>query len=305
MQHPPSPASSSRQQLPARDAHLIATSLSILYIAGYYLSHQPWRRAADRTDPSATVKLRLITIVATCVLAAAVLHFAVYLRLVASPSLIEFLALLGIRWDGLLTALVAPVGLIALLFAGPLFHMYLDRELFFQDEIAWDLFVTRLGTAQGQRHYLLGPVCEEFIFRACIIMPYYYARATWTQMVLLTPLYFGAAHLHNIYDIYSRSGRNLDALKRAVISSLFQLTYTTLFGWIAAFLYIRTGHIVSVMLVHSFCNIMGVPNIADIHLTRHPRTVWGIYVIGVVLFFMLAFPLTTPSLYANTIFVAE
>lgn len=41
--------------------------------------------------------------------------------------------------------------------------------------------------------------------------------------------------------------------------SLFQFTYTSLFGFFAAFVFIRTGNVYSVLLAHSFCNWMGLP----------------------------------------------
>jgi prenyl protein peptidase len=41
--------------------------------------------------------------------------------------------------------------------------------------------------------------------------------------------------------------------------SVFQLAYTTLFGAYATFLYLRTGSLLAVVLVHAFCNWMGLP----------------------------------------------
>lgn len=41
--------------------------------------------------------------------------------------------------------------------------------------------------------------------------------------------------------------------------SLFQFGYTTLFGAYAIFLYLRTGSLLAVILVHAFCNWMGLP----------------------------------------------
>lgn len=44
-----------------------------------------------------------------------------------------------------------------------------------------------------------------------------------------------------------------------MLRTLFQLTYTTLFGAYATFLYLRTGSLLAVVLVHAFCNWMGLP----------------------------------------------
>ena len=42
---------------------------------------------------------------------------------------------------------------------------------------------------------------------------------------------------------------------------LFQLTYTTVFGWYEAYLFVSTGSLVPPILVHSFCNWMQVPDV--------------------------------------------
>ena len=44
-----------------------------------------------------------------------------------------------------------------------------------------------------------------------------------------------------------------------LIRSIFQFLYTSLFGTIAAFIYLRTGSLWACILAHSFCNWMGLP----------------------------------------------
>jgi prenyl protein peptidase len=45
----------------------------------------------------------------------------------------------------------------------------------------------------------------------------------------------------------------------AVLRSVLQFTYTTLFGGYATFLFLRTGSLLNVILVHAFCNWIGFP----------------------------------------------
>lgn len=52
------------------------------------------------------------------------------------------------------------------------------------------------------------------------------------------------------------------------------LTYTTLFGWVSAFLYVRTGFVVAAILCHAFCNFMGVPQFGDALTGRHRTRTW-------------------------------
>ena len=40
---------------------------------------------------------------------------------------------------------------------------------------------------------------------------------------------------------------------------LVQFTYTTLFGWFEAYVFVRTGSLLAVIAAHSFCNWLGVP----------------------------------------------
>ena len=51
---------------------------------------------------------------------------------------------------------------------------------------------------------------------------------------------------------------------------VFQLGYTTLFGWFAAYLFVRTGSVLPPLVPHVFCNVMGIylPSTA---LARHPE----------------------------------
>jgi prenyl protein peptidase len=45
------------------------------------------------------------------------------------------------------------------------------------------------------------------------------------------------------------------------ISTLLHLLITTLFGWYTSFLFLRTGSLCVVFLVHGFCNWMGPPRV--------------------------------------------
>jgi prenyl protein peptidase len=47
----------------------------------------------------------------------------------------------------------------------------------------------------------------------------------------------------------------------SVLRSLFQFTYTSLFGFFAAFVFVRTGNVYTCMLAHTFCNWMGLPRL--------------------------------------------
>lgn len=58
--------------------------------------------------------------------------------------------------------------------------------------------------------------------------------------------------------------RTTKALQNALLSSSFQFVYTTIFGWYASYLFLRTGSLIPPILCHSFCNIMGFPDFSGI-----------------------------------------
>jgi len=96
------------------------------------------------------------------------------------------------------------------------------------------------------------------------------------------------AHAHHAWDTFNRYGRTAQAAKIATLMSrtslpieidrsniltfdpVFQLSYTTLFGFHCSYLFLRTGCILPPITAHIFCNIMGVPEIVQ-ELKRFPK----------------------------------
>jgi prenyl protein peptidase len=77
------------------------------------------------------------------------------------------------------------------------------------------------------------------------------------QTIFITPLCFGVAHIHHLYEF--RLTHQTTSFLVSLLTSLFQFTYTTIFGWYASFLFVRTGSLLAVTLTHSFCNWIGLP----------------------------------------------
>lgn len=146
------------------------------------------------------------------------------------------------------------------------------------------------------------------MFRSCIIAVAHLANQSRRNMIFLSPLWFGVgeylAHSPNLVlscvpcaqrtstmvGKHSTTSAELDQpsikplLNRvglltlhtdAVIHScsyglVFQLVYTTLFGWFAAYLFLRTSSIYTTCFSHIFCNFMGLPNVSG-DIEQHPR----------------------------------
>lgn len=141
------------------------------------------------------------------------------------------------------------------LFAGPLYE-YLIAErglLYFPRDLT-----QALTSWTGVRNYLVGPLTEEFVFRSCIVPLHVLGGLSVGRIIFVAPLYFGVAHIHHIYEKTITKSASFPA---ACVISLIQFGYTTMFGWLASFLFIRTGSLWICVLVHSFCNAMGLPRV--------------------------------------------
>jgi len=148
------------------------------------------------------------------------------------------------------------------------------------------------------RNLFIAPISEEVIFRACIIAPLLSSHnaddlltLSPTQVCWIAPLFFGVAHLHHFYEQYRRLPllqRTKQAILQLIVGLLFQLIYTTLFGAYASHLLIRTGSLLAVILVHIFCNYMGLPDVSFTSPTSglycYRCLLWCAYFIGIALF---------------------
>ena len=56
-----------------------------------------------------------------------------------------------------------------------------------------------------------------------------------------------------------KNGQNVKAV---ILVTVVQLTYTTLFGAYVSYCFVGVGSLWGIVLVHSFCNVMGLPNVS-------------------------------------------
>lgn len=139
------------------------------------------------------------------------------------------------------------------------------------------------------------------------------------RIVLEAPLLFGLAHLHHLNEFilsHRRHGQSyLSALVTpriivpGLVTSLFQLGFTTLFGTFVTFVFLRTGSVWSCLLAHVFCNLMGLPRVwgrvggavdereGEVsHASVWPTVVYYVLLVaGMASFYVLLWPLTQSS----------
>ena len=235
-------------------------ALSSLFVASLYL----WKLAGyqDRNrNHIGTIQRRFLSSLLTCICSAG------FVRALSRPAQgnergLSFLELLGLTSDATGWAILHCIGLTAILFMGPLVQHW--KSVSQGDVRLVSLFSEQPWIAA--RNYLMAPITEEFVFRACIVRFWVAASIPSTAIVVLSPLTFGLAHVHH----YLEKVRNGESRKSALQGQAFQGCYTTLFGMYGTFLLLRTGSTTAVTLIHTFCNHHGFPDLSFFTSMYHP-----------------------------------
>lgn len=134
---------------------------------------------------------------------------------------------------GILAAFVIPLLLTATLFLGPICAIIINGvwKLYLEPVYWIDSFTNILWI----RNHIVAPLSEEFTFRACM-MPLLLQSYRPMTAVLLTPLFFGVAHLHHNVERV-RSG--MDWKTALIVSSKNDLS---LIGYIFFFFFSIIKH---------------------------------------------------------------
>ncbi|KAF8719102.1 hypothetical protein AX14_011437 [Amanita brunnescens Koide BX004] len=267
--------------LTTAQAHFLALFFASTYVGSLYISkrtrlafsakplvangrhrekecHERWRDDGD------VIRARLVacTLSTTlCILTVVLVHWRTLRKEGFLDAMEATAPRLGLAMYPIRLALT-PHMITPLLFSGPLYAMYLDGTLPFMSNWSYDSDVSyKFFSWQGIRNYIMAPITEELVFRASVLAVYDLAGTSRTKMIFFTPLSFGLAHVHHAWETFNKYGRNSTAAKRAIISSVVQLLYTTLFGTYCAYLFLRTGSIFPPISAHAFCNVMGLPEL--------------------------------------------
>ncbi|KIJ27075.1 hypothetical protein M422DRAFT_103622, partial [Sphaerobolus stellatus SS14] len=122
--------------------------------------------------------------------------------------------LLGLNFStkAALSCLLVPV-----LYLGPLTAMWFSRGLPLQRNWSFQRdLLSIFKTWIGLRNFVVAPITEEVVFRSCLLVIAQLSGKGLYNMVFITPLWFGAAHLHHAYELYHNYGRTRQALMRAL-----------------------------------------------------------------------------------------
>ncbi len=267
------------QELSLSGAVLACLGLSSLFVVSLYVVDP----GLSRNHPK-TVRRRLFAIVGVCFCSPLYIWLCSDTHVKDGQSMLE---LLGVYTsEGLVRALIVPMLLVLMLYAGPIVQCLSegDHPLEHIAGERWDLII---------RNYMLAPFAEEFVFRACM-MPLLLPTLGPLWTILCSPLLFGLAHVHHLLDWFRR--KDGTTFMNAVLVVLLQVAYTSVFGVFSAFLIYRMGHLVSPVVSHVLCNALGLPPFDTLGSHRHKNIVAAVYVIGLLAFVLLLWPLTSSSM---------
>jgi len=260
--------------LSLRDAHIINAVLTVGYVLPLYftkytrlsfakISQNDGTRPKGpserwRDDPT-VIKARLLSVSISTIASLYLMHYI--LAAVQSNALKTGWDTTAVHLGFTLRKFDLPAHFVTpILFLGPLYGRYLGQDLPFMAN--WTFANNGpLFNWVSIRNYVVGPISEELVWRSCLVCAYRLAGASNTFLVFFTPVSFGCAHLHHVWEIYNMHGRTAQALRRAIFSILFQFTYTTLFGFHSVFLFLRTNSLLPSISSHIFCNVMGFPRL--------------------------------------------
>ena len=199
------------------------------------------------SDHPKTIKRRFLSVFITSLISTIIL-----IIFIGDLSLHKLSYSLGLAredsqsWSQLvLQAIFLPLLQTSVLFIGPIVVSLRETKDFsFSLDQLLDLIVIR--------NYVIAPITEEFIFRGVLSAVLWPCCSVGTTLVT-SSIVFGAAHSHHY--LFEKNLRSVNGW-----AAFEQMLYTSLFGMYASLLYFRSKLIVTPILVHSFCNWMGLPD---------------------------------------------
>ncbi|KAK4833482.1 hypothetical protein QYF36_005717 [Acer negundo] len=263
-----------------------------------------------RLPPPSSLKNFLIRrFVCAAISSVVSLLFTALILPIRSEETSSLVGVYGIRSDHMWQAVVFPLSLTSLMYAGSLVlkSMLLLKSWkknmndgggvssdFIKSALQTflDYMISMASDVMAWRNYVVAPLTEELVFRACMIPLLLCGGFKIYTVIFLCPVFFSLAHLNHLMEMYNC--QNYSLLKASMAVGL-QLGYTVVFGWYASFLFVRTGNLVSPLVAHIFCNFMGLP----VMFARKRGLVSLAFVGGMVAFAWLLFPMTRPDLYNN------
>ncbi|KAL7919257.1 CaaX prenyl protease [Trichoderma austrokoningii] len=236
----------------------LLTAYTFVYVLPLYASSKTRASPNRSRDAPEAIRARIFSVSLSTTACSLATFFILRHVCSSSAATCSPLHLMGYWPLGLMETLKTCF-LTGVLFAGPLYECLVVDGL-------WREWVDGLGPLRhvwaewpAWRNYVAGPITEECLFRAAAIPLLLVAGSSLGRVIFLSPVVFGLAHVHHFYEF--RVTHPDTPLVAAIARSVIQFAYTSLFGALVSFLFLRTGSLLAAVLVHAFCNAMGLPRV--------------------------------------------
>ncbi|KAK3322351.1 hypothetical protein B0H66DRAFT_495205 [Apodospora peruviana] len=239
-------------------ASILVVVYALIYFLPFYLSRTTRPSPTLSRDAPSVIRARITSVSVSCVVCCVATYLVLIRTSTTQLSPHDILHLMGV-WPVAVADSFRVLFLTALLFLGPLFS-------YFVVEGGWRDWADGLQPLRevwsewtAWRNMVAGPITEEILYRSTSIPLMIAAQTPITRTIYLVPFIFGLSHVHHFYEF--RLTNPQVPVTVALLRSVFQLGYTTLFGAYATFAFVRTGSLLAVCAVHAFCNCMGLPQL--------------------------------------------
>lgn len=287
--------------------------ISVSYVLAIYLSRNSRASHKQRSEPQ-IVRQRIKNISIVCLLniiLVPMLISYIYNGITFNESFLQLGIIPGYhfngRWDLKQSIInnIKCIILISVLYMGPLSDLLLYYMYAGTNENMLRDFMDNFTDIWGVRNYIFAPVTEELVYTAMLLschitMDRLAGHSTrWSALLFEPSLYFGIAHLHHAWEMYQDKEYKISQI---VAITFFQAVYTTIFGTLSNYIYLRNGgNLWSCILLHGICNLLGFPGKPElsqvlVSSTSQGRWIRCYYVLllcGLVSFSVLLVPLTS------------
>ncbi|CCE43845.1 CAAX protease self-immunity family protein [Candida parapsilosis] len=249
---------------------LLAFAIASSYVFAIYFRQPSDLKSKDRNDIS-VIRYRLQRVTLLCV------GLVILVPLLVPRTFKDNIRQIGIipslTKSGSISTdfinIVYSLCFINILFASSIFQIFVEG---YQSTIQ-NVFTTPM--IYNFRDYIFAPITEELIYRGLVLLV---VSKSCPNFIKYTPYLFGIAHFHHALQLYRKQTSNLSCI---AVSTLFQFTYTSIFGYLANWIYFTTDfNLWCPILVHSFCNFYGFPTLTIDSKRPVVHAVYYLLVIG-------------------------
>ncbi|KAK6189302.1 hypothetical protein LQW54_013406 [Pestalotiopsis sp. IQ-011] len=234
-------------------ASVLLVIYTLVYVIPFYLSSKTRPSRTLSRDAPSVIRARVTSVSLTCIFCSVCTFLVLTSQGHATrPDAVRSMG----YWPVGLAETAKTLLLTAILFAGPLYETFIVYGAW-RDWLSFQPVAELFGEWTTWRNIIAGPFTEEVLFRSASVPLMLLAQTSVTKTIFLSPVIFGLAHLHHFYEF--RISHPQVPVSVSLLRSLLQLTYTSLFGAYATFLFLRTGSLLAIFVVHAFCNCMGLP----------------------------------------------